>query len=422
MRYPMIVALGLTGWIGCASEPPEPDVDYGFPSGAVVGDDILVAMVRRTASTQHEIVTVRVQAGEPTPPAPALVGFYADKYVGEPELATIDGKAYLSFFGDHAVHGAPLGDDDVIDPGAVVDFGFRPTLVRVGGRFASVSYPDHEFAVLTPSDTYRASFVTPAGHADGVVEVATLATPLDALGMPPRCAGNPKLLALVYERSSLLSSSTVLVSRLDATGARIGLETELAADRDTETVVGDAQLTVTDDGATLVVYAFSDHGEVSIHATRIEPGAGGAVSDRVTDLHDVPKLLLTSGDRILAASAPGPSYAPDFKDFAVRILDDHGRTVAGPTQVTTGYIDASMFATPTGFAVLSSDTSDVVMTPIGRDGTPGAPVMLAQSHHAVAQVDNGGCSTGRTPGPALLLLVLVVGWRARSGRRRPRRV
>jgi hypothetical protein len=420
MRCRTIVALGalgLTGWIGCASEPPEPEVDYSLPSGVAAGDDVMVAMVRRTAPAHEEIVTVRVHAGQPTPPVVAVSGFYADKLVGEPLLAAVDGHAYLSFFGDHGYHGAPLGSDDAIDAGALVDLGFRPALVRLGDRFASVSYPDHGFVVLSPSDTFHASFVTADGHADGAVDVATLATPLGTLGLPPRCAGNSKLLALVYERTSLFSPTSVLVSRLDATGAHLGVDSELAPDHDDQTSVGDAQLTVTGDSATLVVYAFVVHGQTSMRVARIEPGPSGGVSDLVSDLPGVPALLTTSGDRVLAISAPGPTGAENFTNITVRILDDHGRTVAGPTQIATGYPGATALATPDGFAVLSFDESDVVMTPIGRDGTPGTPVMVGESHHAASEADSGGCSTGRVPGPALLLLVLAVGWRARSGRR-----
>jgi hypothetical protein len=422
-----LAVLGLAASIGCvSSDPPDETVEYFASSAVAVGDDIVVAMQRRLLGEPEQIVITRVHGGAASPLSPALSGDAADKGTYEAQLAQIDGRAYLTYDSDLRFHGAPLGADDKVDPATIIDLGFEPALIRVGNRFAAVSYPDHGFSIFLPVDTYHATFVTSDGHRDGELDVATEASPITTLGLVPRCAGNAKLLALPYLRRTF-TGFDLFVSRVDESGALLdGGALPIVSSVDGQIQAGDAQLTVTEDGGVVVVYELFDRDQSSIHAVRIEPGAAPARSDRVIDLARVPSFLVTSGDRILAVSAPvAPGHVePTFESFETRILDDHGRPLAPPITIVTGDLHASVIATPSGFAVLHGGGGpETKLMPVDRDGRPGESITLAASHQALPNADPGGCSSGRgSAGPGVLLLVLLVGWWARSARRTDTRI
>jgi hypothetical protein len=419
MHRSTIVAAGLIGLTGCVSadDPAEP-VDYVLPSGVAIGEEVLVAMERREPFQPDQIDVTTVRSGEPDPLSPAVVGPQAFTRVGSPQLAEIDGQAYLAFYADSRYRGAPLGPDGTIDPGAIVDLGYNPALTRVGNRFAAVSFPQQPLIVIfVPAATFHATFVRPDGQRDGELDIATEASPLGTIGLIPRCAGNAKLLALLFKRQSFFGSSELRVARVSDAGALLEPDGVLIASSgglDGASGPGDAQLTVTADGGVLVVYGLYDHGASSIHATRIEPGPSPAISDLVTDLVTVPSFLVTSGDQILAVSAPAmvPPVVPTFETLETRILDGRGKTVSGPVAITTGDQHASVIATADGFAVLHSGIKPQVrLTAIGRDGQPGDTVTLATSKAVHPSVDPGGCSiAGGRSAPGMLVLVLGIGW------------
>lgn len=378
-----IAALGAAAFAGCtSSSPQEQPVEYVLPNGVAVGDDVVVALSRREVGKPDQIEITRVHGGVAGPLAPAVVGDLAADGTYEAQLAAIDGRAYLTFQAGHGFHGAPLGADDAVDAGAIVDLGFQPAPVRLGDRFAAVTYPDPGLAILAPSNTYRAMFVTPDGRRDGDLDVVSDATPIGTLRMIPRCAGNAKVLALLFERDFFFGGLQPLVARVDAGGALLdSFGIELVSDTGPARA-GDAQVAVTADGGVLVVYEVINGDAVSVHALRIEPGTPAVTSDQVTDLPRTPTLLVTSGDRILAVTATAPGQSePTLASFETRVLDDHGRTLSGPFTVATGDSDATVIVTSTGFALLHSGTGPKTqLTAIDRDGKPGDSITLAVSH------------------------------------------
>jgi hypothetical protein len=419
------LALTLALWTGCVSSDPRDEaVDYVATSAVAVGGDVVVAIERRVAFQPTEIDLTRVHDGVASPLSPALRGDAATRDADQAQLAAIDDRLYLSFYSDRGFHGAPLGADDAVDPATIIDLGFTPAVSRIGDRFAAVSFPDHGFSIFLPVDTFHATFVTRHGHRDGDLDVARLATPLGTEGLPPRIAGNARMLALPY----LVNTFTGLdlyVARVDATGALLDAALPIVV-TDGHSESGDARLTVTGDGGVVVVYELVTDGKASLHATRIEPGAAAAKTDQVIDLAREPSFLIASGDRILAVSAPVKpgEIDPTFETFDAQILDDHGRPLGGPVTVTTGDRSALVIATATGFAVVHSGGSlDTTLTPLDRDGTPGDSVTLATDHpQPLPKADPGGCSSGGSAGSGLLVFMLVIGWRARSARRTDRRI
>jgi hypothetical protein len=385
MRCSAVAVLGLTGLIGCASDDNafEAEVDYISPTGVAIGDEILVAMTRIQAGKPNQIDVARVRGGEADPLSPALVGDDQTSTLGSPQLAAIDGQAYLTFYSQRGYHGAPVSGDDVIDTGAIVDLGFNPTLTRAGDRFAAVSFPQQPFIVVFPPvDRFRATFVRRDGKHDGEIDVATEASPVGTIGAAPPCAGNAKVLALPFRRPSL-SGSYLFVARVSDKGALLDPDGIQIAPDGNDRTAGEAQLAVTDDGGVLVVYERSDGAARSIHAARIERGASADVSDQVVDLTTVPSLLVPAGEHILAVSVAhrASDPPPTFASFETRILDDHGRTVSGPFTITSGEPQVAVIATPGGFAALHGGTGrDPQLTFIGRDGQPGETLTLATAH------------------------------------------
>src|SRR5262249_17072591 len=216
--------LALAAAIGCVShDPPDEPVDIFATSAVAAGDDIVVAFERRPEfhATQQQIEITRVHDGVASPLVPALCDDAVPGGADQAQLAAIDGQVYLAFssFANGGFHGAPLGADDTVDPAMIIDLGFRPAVTRVGNRFAAVSYPDKGLVILLPEDPCHATFVTQDGHRDGELDVATLATPLGTLGLPPRCVGNAKMFALPYLVNTF-TGLELFVARVDATGAR----------------------------------------------------------------------------------------------------------------------------------------------------------------------------------------------------------
>src|ERR1051325_10849460 len=376
------LALTLALWTGCvSSDPGDEAVEYVATWAVAVGGDVVVAIERRVAFQPTEIDLTRVHDGVASPLSPALRGDAATRDADQAQLAAIDDRLYLSFYSDRGFHGAPLGADDAVDPATIIDLGFTPAVSRIGDRFAAVSFPDHGFSIFLPVDTFHATFVTRDGHHDGDLDVARLATPLCTEGVPPRIAGNARMLALPY----LVNTFTGLdlyVARVDATGALLDAALPIVV-TDGHSESGDARLAVTGDGGVVVVYELVTDGKASLHATRIEPGAAAAKTDQVIDLAREPSFLIASGDR-----------------------------------------SPLVIATATGFAVVHSGGSlDTTLTPLDRDGTPGDSVTLATDHpQPLPKADPGGCSSGGSAGSGLLVFMLVIGWRARSARRTDRRI